>query len=232
MQPEQNNQPQDNNQQAVKEDSNVEKQSLTQDAPDAQGPVENQPPEQASAVNTEEPAANWAYASGPQSDEGFEQPAGDQSMPESVEWTASEFVDHYKSTAWYLGLAGVILVIVSLTYLLTKDLITAVMLLIVGVTFGIVAGRPPRTLAYRMTRDGVTIQSKFIPFLEFKSFSVADEGAVSMISLVPLKRFMPLTYIYYPPEQEEAIMAILSNQLPFEERRSDPVDVLMRHLRF
>lgn len=149
-----------------------------------------------------------------------------------VVWSASEFIEHYKSPVWYIGLAGVTLVAASVTYLLTKDVITTVMLGIIGLAFGVVAGRPPRTLSYRMTGDGVYVQDKFTPFYDFKSFSVTDEGAVSMISLVPLKRFMPLTYIYYPPEQEDPIMAVLSEKLPYEERRNDPIDNLMRRLRF
>jgi hypothetical protein len=58
------------------------------------------------------------------------------------------------------------------------------------------------------------------------------EGAFSSIVLVPLKRFSPLTSIYYAPQDEERITAMLAAHLPYEERKHDPIDKLMQRIRF
>ena len=226
MQPDQNNQPPLDNRQPV-------------EVPVPQATPSDHRPEQTTQNMQPEQSAQDQPPAGPEAGWRFtpDQPQQDSTLdvaPETaapvfadVTWSASEFIEHYKSPVWYIGLAGVTLVAASLTYLLTKDVITTAMLGIIGLAFGIVAGRPPRTLSYKMNGEGVYIQGKFTPFYDFKSFSVTDEGAVSMVSLVPLKRFMPLTYIYYPPEQEDALMAILSEKLPYEERRNDPIDNLI-----
>ena len=47
-----------------------------------------------------------------------------------------------------------------------------------------------------------------------------------------MKRFAPLTTIYYDPQIEEKIFNILADQLPLEERQPDAVDRLMAKIRF
>ncbi len=49
---------------------------------------------------------------------------------------------------------------------------------------------------------------------------------------MPLKRFMPPITLYYPPDQEDAVINALAAYLPHEDRTHDPVDRLMRKIRF
>lgn len=106
------------------------------------------------------------------------------------------------------------------------------MIVVVAIMFGVFAARQPRVLAYQLDHSGIRIGDKFYPYSEFKSFSVLDEGPVSSILLLPLKRFMPGVSMYYPPEQEEKIVTVIANYLPHEEREPDPLDRLMRKMRF
>lgn len=149
-----------------------------------------------------------------------------------ISWTASEYVAHQKTTNWYvmlgLGSAG----LATLTYLLTGDVISTAAIVIVGVIFGMAASRQPRTLAYGIDHGGIMIGEKFYPYADFKSFSVMEEDAIYSILLLPMKRFMPSVSIYYPPDQEDDIMAVLSTYLPHEARAVDMVDRLARKLRF
>jgi hypothetical protein len=96
----------------------------------------------------------------------------------------------------------------------------------------VAAARQPQTLKYGINHAGIMVGEKFYPFPDFKSFSIADEEALSSIVLLPMKRFMPGLTIYYPPDQEDEIMTVLSLYLPHETRRVDVVDRLARRLRF
>lgn len=154
------------------------------------------------------------------------------SSTEAVTWTASEYIAHEKSAGWYVQLAAVALLISAAVYWLTHDSISAGVVIIGALFLAIYGGRQPRQLTYRLDAGGLIIGSKRFAFTEFRSFAVADEGAFSSIVLMPLKRFAPLTTIYYAPQDEDKILAVLEAHLPLEEHKPDPVDKLMRRIRF
>ncbi len=149
-----------------------------------------------------------------------------------VTWTASEFIDHEKAASWFIilfaGGAGA----VTLIYLITRDVVTVVVIGMAVILFAMAAQRKPRTLTYEINSNGVTIGPKTYPYTQFKSFAVLEEGAFNSIQLMPLKRFMPPISLYCPPEQEQQVIDALGNYLPHEERRHDPIDRIMRKVRF
>lgn len=150
-----------------------------------------------------------------------------------VEWTASEYVAHHKNASWYIAFAAITLVATVGVYFITQgDIVATLVIAVVAVLFAIAAARPPRVRKYQVGDKGVMIDNKPYPFMMFKSFSLMEEGAINSISLWSMKRFMPPLSLYYPPEQEELILSLLSLHLPFEERASDPIDRLMRKLHF
>ena len=150
----------------------------------------------------------------------------------AISWTASEYIAHHKDARWYIALGiGSVLLAAGLG-LITRDLLTAIIVLICGLALGAYGARQPRTLTYRIDHDGLTIGAKTLPYGLFKSFSVVPEGAFTSIVLTPLKRCAPMTTLYYPPDQEDAILAHLSAYLPMEERKPDPIDRLMYRIRF
>ena len=151
---------------------------------------------------------------------------------EPISWTASEFIAHDKAPGWYGMLAVTTAVICALAYLLTRDLITITMIIIGAVLFGVYAGRQPRQLPYRLTYHGLKIGQRFYPMENFRSFAVVPEGAFSSIVLMPLRRFAPMTTIYFAPDDEDRIVDLLAQQLPYAEHRHDAIDRLMRHIRF
>lgn len=164
--------------------------------------------------------------------EGLNAPPLPGNGPSEVSWTASEFVAHQKSFGWYamLALAGAALA--AIVYLLTSDAITAAIIVIVALIFGFAAGRKPRVLPYQVDERGLTIDKKYFPYSEFKSFSVIQEGAFSSIMFLPLKRFMPPITIYYEPTDEDQIAYVLSQHLPMEDRKHDAIDRLVSRIRF
>ena len=68
--------------------------------------------------------------------------------------------------------------------------------------------------------------------MDFKSFSVVQEGAVESIWLLPLQRFAPGLSIYFAPNDKDRILAILDDFLPVEEKEPDMVERLMHKIRF
>jgi hypothetical protein len=152
---------------------------------------------------------------------------------EPIAWSASEFIAHQKSPVWYITLAAVAIIVAAFIFFVTGgDVISTGVILFVAVVLGFAAARKPRTLPYRLDGEGLTVNTKFYDYSQFRSFAVVDDGAFSSIVFMPLKRFMSLLEVYYEPKDEEKIVNLLSERLPLETHKLDPVDQLMRHIRF
>jgi hypothetical protein len=151
----------------------------------------------------------------------------------NITWSASEFIANDKNPSWYLVLGVGTVVAAVLAYFITgHDVVVAVVMIIVGIIFGVTASHQPRVLDYSIENHGMRIGAKYYPYELFKSFSIIDGGGPSSIVMNPLKRFMvPLT-VYYPPEQAESVTQALSTYLPHENRSLDAVESLMRKVRF
>lgn len=154
------------------------------------------------------------------------------SSQDLVEWTASEYVAHEKSIGWHLWLVAAAVIVAALVYLITRDTISTGVVLFAAVVFAVTAARKPRVLAYRVDQGGLTIGQKYYPYSQFKSFAVLQEGAFFTLSFLPLKRFSPSVDIHVPPDNAEAIMNVLTNNLALEPRRQGLVDTLTHRIRY
>ncbi len=63
-------------------------------------------------------------------------------------------------------------------------------------------------------------------------FSITRDGAINAVVLAPVQRFSTVLTVYYEPQDEDKIIDILGNYLPFSEAKPDAVDSLMRRVRF
>jgi hypothetical protein len=149
-----------------------------------------------------------------------------------VSWTASEFIEHAKSIDWYLALGVVTVLVTGLLYFLSRDLYASGAVLISALALGYYAGRKPRQLQYHLDKEGLTIAEKHFPYRQFRSFTIMDEDAFASIVFMPLKRFGLPTTIYFAPEDEDRIVDIINQHLPFEPRDRDAIDRLMKRIRF
>ncbi|HEX4775026.1 MAG TPA: hypothetical protein VH234_05925 [Candidatus Saccharimonadales bacterium] len=198
-------------------------------------PVATAPTEQTPALAEPSPPAIQALQPEPEgffTPEADDQPAVAADVPSSVSWTASEFIAHNKSAGWYLGLTVATAILAFFIYLLTKDFISVGVVIVAAAVFGIYGSHKPRQLEYQLDLHGLSIGGKRYDYDQFKSFSVVPEGGLSSIVFMPLKRFAPPLSVYYPPEEEDKITAVLAEALPFEEPRRDAVDSLMKKVRF
>lgn len=156
-------------------------------------------------------------------------PTGDQG---SITWTASEFIAHHKTAAWYLQLAAAAIIAAAIIGFITKDVITALTILVAAGLLAAYANRQPRELTYRIDQSGLHVGPRFYHLEDFRSFSVMAEGAFASISFTPLKRFAPMLTIYYDPNDQQKIVDVLSTRLPLQQRKADPIDRLMWRIRF
>lgn len=153
-------------------------------------------------------------------------------VSQPVKWTASEYIAHQKGLVWFALLGLALFVLIGAVFLFTRDILASILVGVAGLTFGVFAARPPRVLDYSVDDRGIQIGQKFYPYHDFKSFAIVDEGPVPSVMLVPLKRFMPPITVYYAPTEEDAILNVLANYLPHEEKQPDAVDRLMSKIRF
>lgn len=149
-----------------------------------------------------------------------------------ITWTASEYADHEKSSVWYIGLAVITLLLVAVVYFLTKDIFSIVAIIAFAITFGIIGSYKPKIVSYHLGPDGLQINQHLHVFSQFKSFGVQREGAFPSIVFIPMKRFMPPVVVYFPPEDGDDVLAVLSQYLPSGPVPQDFIDRALRHVRF
>ena len=95
-------------------------------------------------VSSDHGNADWQ--SGPDgklSDQKPYTPSPPQTSPASIEWTASEFIDHNKGSSWYVLLILGSVAIAAGLYFLSKNIFSAGIVVLVALLLGIAAIRKP-----------------------------------------------------------------------------------------
>jgi hypothetical protein len=151
---------------------------------------------------------------------------------EPISWVGDEYLMHHKDHSWYLWLVVAFLGLSGFIYLITRDLLTVVMIVVVGFAIGVMAARQPRQLEFTLDKRFIEIDQKRYPYSAFKSFQVAEEHGVRYLEFVPIKRLMPPLSIYYPQDKEEEIAKLISAKLPYYEHDDDFIEALFKKIRF
>ena len=146
-------------------------------------------------------------------------------------WQASEFVHNHKSVTWYVVLAAVVVILAGLAAWLHFWLEIAVFVAM-GIAVVVYARKPPRTLLYELSDQGISIDGKLLPFSSFRSFGVIPDEEWHSIDLEPTKRFNPRTVLLFNPEDLEQIVGHLELHLPREDRELDVIERITRYVRF
>jgi hypothetical protein len=146
-------------------------------------------------------------------------------------WQASEYVHHHKGTAWYGGLFAIIAVLIGVAAWLHSWLEIGVFIAMCGVIV-VYARKPPRTLLYELSENGIQIDRKAYPFSEFRSFAVMRDDEWHSIDLEPTRRLSPRVVLLFDPEDFEVIVGHLEMHLPREDRDWDIIETITRYLRF
>jgi len=161
------------------------------------------------------------------------QPVGASHKPSSsVEWSASEYVANPRNASWFLGLIFLSFFASAVIYMISRDVISTIAILFLGLAVGIFSAHKPKVLDYTVDEKGIKIGHKHYAYSTFRSFSILGKAGFGSIYLMPLKRFMPPIEIHFSLVDQESIVSILGDYLPFEERKPDLVDNLFDRLRF
>lgn len=157
-----------------------------------------------------------------------------QEVSSSVEigWTASEFIDHQKSSGWFMALAGAGVLLAIAVYFITTDVFAAVIIALLAIIFGVGAARKPRILNYSLDESGIAVGDRRTPYEEFRSFAVVSEGAIESIILLPTKRWAPPLSVYFAPEDGDKIIDTLSTFVPFENHEPGLIDKFLHRIHF
>ena len=185
-----------------------------------------------------EAESNWQYTAG--QDSGF---SGEEvgvtgvsssvSKIKPVEWEASEYIVHEKSSSWYIGFGAGAALLTLLVYLISnREFLPPLVILIACVSIGVYAGRKPTTKKYSIDSKGVKVGQNYHSYREFRSFSIVEEGALDSVWLTPLKRFAPTIVMYFSPEDEEKIINTLANFLPHEQKELDAIDRFTKRMKY
>jgi len=165
----------------------------------------------------------------PETDEVLENSSAEPEM--AFSWQASEYVHHHKTASWYGVLFAIVAACVGLAALLHLWLEIGVFLAAAWAVI-IYARKPPRTLSYELSDQGVHIDGKLHSFHDFRSFSVLPDEDWHSISLEPARRFSPRTILLFNSDDFEEIVGHLELHLPREERELDLIERLTRYIRF
>ncbi len=92
--------------------------------------------------------------------------------------------------------------------------------------------KTPRTLSYSLGDDGISIDTKFYNYDQFKSFAVIKDVGWHTIDLDPINRFSPRLSILFEDRQLDSIVGVLETQLPRLDRPPDMIERLARYLKF
>ncbi|HEY2004302.1 MAG TPA: hypothetical protein VGH44_04280 [Candidatus Saccharimonadia bacterium] len=146
-------------------------------------------------------------------------------------WQASEYVHHHKGPEWYAALAGALAILI-LAAVLLHLWVEIALFTAMGAAVAVYAHKPPRTLTYELTPQGVTIEGKQYPFDDFRSFGVVKDEEWHTIDLEPMKRLAPRLSVLFDPEDFDSVVGHLELHLPRADRDPDPIEKLSRYLRF
>ncbi|MBI2589017.1 hypothetical protein HYW35_02330 [Candidatus Saccharibacteria bacterium] len=149
-----------------------------------------------------------------------------------VSWTASEYIDHSRGPVWYILLSFITVLLAAAVYFLTKDRFATGLVAVVGIIVAVYSLKKPQQLTYELSESGLRAGEKVYTYRLFKSFAIIHEGALSSITFLPIKKFMPPLSIFFDAADEEKIVKILGQHLPYEQRGLDSMDRLTRRLRF
>jgi hypothetical protein len=150
---------------------------------------------------------------------------------ETVEWEASEYIHRTKDAKWVMIFGAVVVAGLGISIWLQSWTFVA-LITVMAVAMGVFAFRPPKIKHYKLSHQGLQIDERTYSLGDFRAFGVLADEAFYSIMLIPTGRFMPAVTVYFAQEDGEKIVDILGSHLPLEDLQPDPIDAIMRRLRF
>lgn len=151
----------------------------------------------------------------------------------SISWTASEFIYHEKSTTWFMGLGcATFTLALSGFFILGRDWYTLIIIMLLGIIFGVAAARKPRILQYIVDDYGLSVDQKHYTYDDFKFFSIIDDKAISSMVFIPSNRLGTSITIYVPADKIDDVSNLVSTYLPLEKHDYGYADKFLNKIKF
>lgn len=152
-----------------------------------------------------------------------------QALPD-ISWSAEEYIVREHNTWWYIGLfiVGIGLSALAVWQNWWTFLVLVILCVVTILTSNL---RPPRTINYQLTNDGLTEGNKLHKYEDFRAFGILKEGTNFSAVLIPKKRLSLSVKVYFPGDHGEQIVDHLGAHLPMEEVKLDFLDRIVNFLR-
>lgn len=157
--------------------------------------------------------------------------AENQEPEATFSWEASEYVHHHKSILWY---AVVVLVVIGLLGVAVwfKYWLEIGVFLMMGAAVFVYANKPPRTMSYELSSDGIRVDGKLYSYSDIRSFSVMEDEDWHYIDLEPTKRLSLRVVILFDSSNYDEIVGHLERHIPRQDRDLDLIEKITRKARF
>lgn len=155
-----------------------------------------------------------------------------QNSDPAMAWSAAEFIRQEKGARWYAVYVLGLIVLSAAIYYFTGDIISTGMVFVALLGLLFLSLRRPKTQEFSVEGNVLAVGNKTYDLHDFKAFSVINEAAFSEVTLLPIKRFTPPVAMNVHPDQIDALTDHLADYLPFEQRKADAMDSLLRRIRF
>lgn len=150
----------------------------------------------------------------------------------AVTWEAPEHHHVEKGSDWF-WVVGIIVVAGAIAAILFGNFLLALLVVVAGVTFSLVALRRPRVVPFAVTSRGVRIDETFYPYAILDSFCIDEENYPEPRLLVKSRKFYsPLLVLPLPEEYVDDIDDILGERLPEDELEEPIFNVLLESFGF
>lgn len=156
----------------------------------------------------------------------------DYDTKEEITWSGPEFVSHEKPQGWYAIIMFAAIVLAGGFYLLARDFITSITILLAITIVGAYGMRRPKVINYKLSRQGIDVGTKHFYYESFRSFTANQEGIYLNITFMPLQRFSPGIGMCCSAKEQEQVMDFLADMLPYEHREPDILEKLMQRIHF
>ncbi len=177
-----------------------------------------------------EAQAGWEYNTASKAPDEQEEPSSNFVPP--VSWSASEYIAHQKNAGWFLTVLLVVFGVAGLVYLLTRELVSTLVIAVIGIAFTAFAGRQPQTLEYSLDGTGLHISNRTYLYGRFRSFAILSDEPIPTIMFIPMRRFdLPIS-IHFDEADADKIIDMLGTHLPGEETAAPFIDRLMSKIHF
>ena len=148
-----------------------------------------------------------------------------------LRWQAAEYIDHDRTTGWYIALGVVCIILIILAVVLMKSWTFAILVPVMAAALVVYTRRPPAVIDYTLSRKGLYINERLYPYDSFRAFSVSSHNGHNVANLIPRKRFQLAQTIHFPEEVGESLVDMLAARMPMQDAKRDIFDRITSRLR-